>query len=187
MTHAGSKRNTRVLRSALGLALGALLAAPAYACGPDFPMTLLDRRDAVMGLLPEGVFDFEATRLVPKPADALVPVEWSYWDETAELRAKAETEGLPAGAAEAIAAMRVLVASAPLVVVNAALWGVLAAHQKFRAANLVTMPVGIFYYLGPVLVLSVWNSLTGAMLALVACRLANTISYAVLVRPLLPG
>lgn len=88
---------------------------------------------------------------------------------------------------EAIAAMRVLVASAPLVVVNAALWGVLAAHQKFRAANLVTMPVGIFYYLGPVLVLSVWNSLTGAMLALVACRLANTISYAVLVRPLLPG
>lgn len=106
MTHAGSKRNTRVLRSALGLALGALLAAPAYACGPDFPMTLLDRRDAVMGLLPEGVFDFEATRLVPKPADALVPVEWSYWDETAELRAKAETEGLPAGAAQAIAAMR---------------------------------------------------------------------------------
>lgn len=88
---------------------------------------------------------------------------------------------------EAIAAMRALVAAAPLVVVNAALWGVLAAHQKFRAANLVTIPVGIFYYLGPVLVLSVWNSLLGAMLALVACRLVNTISYLWLVRPLVPG
>ena len=88
---------------------------------------------------------------------------------------------------ETIAAMRALVAAAPLVVVNAALWGVLAAHQKFRAANLVTMPVSIFYYLGPVLVLSVWNSLLGAMLALVACRLVNTLSYLVLVRPLVPG
>jgi O-antigen/teichoic acid export membrane protein len=89
----------------------------------------------------------------------------------------------PALQAEAIAAMRVLVASAPLVVVNAALWGVLAAHQQFRLANIVTMPVAVFYYLGPVLVLSVWNSLVGAMLALVACRVANTLSYAWLVRP----
>lgn len=87
--------------------------------------------------------------------------------------------------AEAIAAMRVLVASAPLVVVNAALWGVLAAHQRFRAANLVTIPVAILYYLGPVLALMAWNSLVAAMLALVACRLANTLSYAWLVRPVL--
>jgi O-antigen/teichoic acid export membrane protein len=88
---------------------------------------------------------------------------------------------------EAIAAMRVLVAAAPLVVANAALWGVLAAHQRFRAANLVTIPVSIFYYLGPVLALMAWNSLVAAMLALVLCRLANTISYAWLVRPLVPG
>jgi O-antigen/teichoic acid export membrane protein len=89
--------------------------------------------------------------------------------------------------AEAVAAMRVLVAAAPLVVVNAALWGVLAAHQRFRAANLVTIPVAVFYYLGPVLLLLVWDSLVAVMLALVACRLANTVSYAVLVRPLLPA
>jgi O-antigen/teichoic acid export membrane protein len=88
---------------------------------------------------------------------------------------------------ESVAAMRVLVAAAPLVVANAALWGVLAAHQRFRAANLVTIPVNIFYYLGPVIVLSVWDSLVGAMLALVACRLANTLSYVWLVRPLVPG
>src|SRR3712207_7345366 len=46
----------------------------------------------------------------------------------------------------------------------------LAAHRRFREANLVTMPVSIFYYLGPVLVLLVWDSLTAVMLALVACR-----------------
>lgn len=106
MTHARGKRTPRALRSVLGLALAALLAAPAWACGPDFPTTLLERRDAVMGLLPEGVFDFEAERLVPRPADALVPVERGYWDDGSETRTEAETAGLPAGAAEAIAAMR---------------------------------------------------------------------------------
>ncbi len=93
----------------------------------------------------------------------------------------------PALQPQAIAGMRVLVAAAPLVVLNAALWGVLAAWHKFRAANLVSMPVAIFYYLGPVLVLLVWDDLAGVMLALVACRFANTVSYALLVRPLLPG
>ena len=93
----------------------------------------------------------------------------------------------PALQPQAISAMRVLTAAAPLVVVNAALWGVLAAHQRFRAANLATIPVSFFYYLGPVLVLLVWDDLTAVMLALVACRLANTISYAWLAGPLLPG
>jgi O-antigen/teichoic acid export membrane protein len=88
---------------------------------------------------------------------------------------------------ETIAALRVLACAAPLVVLNAALWGVLAAYQKFRAANLVTMPVSIFYYLGPVLALLAWDSLVAVMLALVACRLANTLSYLWLIRPLLPG
>ncbi|MBL6077237.1 flippase [Belnapia sp. T18] len=95
---------------------------------------------------------------------------------------------VPTGLREqAIGAMRVLAAAAPLVVLNAALWGVLAAYQRFRAANLVTIPVNLFYYLGPVLVLLVWDSLVGVMLALVACRLANTLSYLWLIRPLVPG
>src|SRR3712207_8314908 len=63
----------------------------------------------------------------------------------------------------------------------------LAAHRRFREANLVTIPVSIFYYLGPVLVLLVWDSLTAVMLALVACRPANTASYLWLALPLLPG
>lgn len=93
----------------------------------------------------------------------------------------------PALRDQAVGAFRVLAVAAPLVVLNAALWGVLAAYQRFRAANLVTLPVSIFYYLGPVLLLLVWDSLIGVMLALIACRLANTLSYLWLVRPLLPG
>jgi len=93
----------------------------------------------------------------------------------------------PALQAEALAAMRVLACAIPLVVLNAALWGVLAAHQRFAAANLVTVPVNLFYYLGPVLALLMWDSLVGVMLALLACRLANTISYIWLIRRDVPG
>lgn len=93
----------------------------------------------------------------------------------------------PALQGEAVAAMRVLVAAAPLVVVNAALWGVLAAYHRFREANLVNMPVSAFYYLGPLLTLLVWDSLVGVMLALVACRLAMTLAYALLARRALPA
>ncbi len=89
--------------------------------------------------------------------------------------------------AEALTAFRILAAAAPLVVLNAALWGVLAAHQKFASANLVSIPVAAMYYVGPLLVLLAWQSLVGVMLVLVACRLANTLSYAWLARKLLPG
>ncbi len=93
----------------------------------------------------------------------------------------------PALHTEAVAAMRILVVAAPLVVVNAALWGVLAAYQRFRAMNLVNMPVSAFYYIGPVLTLLVWDSLVGVMLALVACRLAMTIAYWIMMVRALPG
>jgi len=85
---------------------------------------------------------------------------------------------------QAIGGMRVLAAAAPLVVLNAALWGVLAAYQRFRDANLVSIPVNVFYYLGPVLVLLVWDDLMAVMLTLVAVRLANTLSYLLLLRRL---
>ncbi|TCZ66892.1 oligosaccharide flippase family protein [Roseicella aquatilis] len=90
----------------------------------------------------------------------------------------------PALQDQAIAAMRILAAAAPLVVLNAALWGVLSAYQRFRAANLVSIPVNIFYYLGPVLVLLAWDDLRAVMATLVAVRLANTLSYLLLLRRL---
>lgn len=92
----------------------------------------------------------------------------------------------PALQDEALVAFRILACAAPLIVLNAALWGVLAAHQKFAAANLATIPVAIMYYVGPVILLMFWQSLIGVMLVLVACRLANTLSYLWLARPVLP-
>jgi O-antigen/teichoic acid export membrane protein len=89
--------------------------------------------------------------------------------------------------AEAVAAFRLLCLATPLVVLNAALWGTLAAYQRFRAANLITIPVSTFYYLGPVLVLFVWQSLVGVILVLLAARLANTLCYYWLARRDLPG
>jgi O-antigen/teichoic acid export membrane protein len=93
----------------------------------------------------------------------------------------------PALQAEAVAAFRLLCLAVPLVVLNAALWGTLAAYQRFRAANLVSIPVASFYYLGPVLVLLAWQSLVGVILVLLAARLANTACYAWLARRDLPG
>jgi O-antigen/teichoic acid export membrane protein len=89
--------------------------------------------------------------------------------------------------AEALAAFRLLAAAAPLVVLNAALWGVLAAWQRFRAANLVNMPVSIFYYLGPVIALLVWDSLVAVMAALVLVRLVSGLAYAALAWRDVPG
>lgn len=89
--------------------------------------------------------------------------------------------------AEALAAFRLLALAAPLVVLNAALWGVLAAWQRFRAANLVNMPVSVFYYLGPVIALLLWDSLVAVMAALVLVRLVSGIAYAALAWRDVPG
>jgi O-antigen/teichoic acid export membrane protein len=76
---------------------------------------------------------------------------------------------------EVLNAVYVLCASAPLVILNAAMWGVVATFQKFRTANLISIPIAAMYYIGPMLMLQVWDSLTGVMLALVLCRVAMTV------------
>ncbi|MCS6892519.1 MAG: oligosaccharide flippase family protein [Rhodovarius sp.] len=93
----------------------------------------------------------------------------------------------PALQEEGAAALAILALAIPLVVVNAALWGVLAAYQRFAAANLVTVPVNLLYYLGPLATLLVWQSLVPVMIALLLCRLVNTLSYAWLIGRDLPS
>ncbi len=78
---------------------------------------------------------------------------------------------------EVVAATYVLCAAVPFVLLNAALWGVIAAFQRFREANLVNMPILAFYYVGPLLVLRVVDSLVAVMLVLVACRVVLTACY----------
>ncbi len=78
---------------------------------------------------------------------------------------------------EVLRAVYILCASAPLVIVNAALWGVLSAFQRFAAANLLNLPIMALYYLGPLAALLAVDDLAVAMAMLVACRLAMTIGY----------
>lgn len=83
----------------------------------------------------------------------------------------------PALRQEVLVALYILCASAPLVVVNAALWGVLSAFQRFASANLVNLPIMALYYLGPLLALAISNSLAAVMAVLVGCRLVMTFFY----------
>ena len=76
--------------------------------------------------------------------------------------------------------------TAPLVMANAAAWGVLTGYHAFKLANLVNIPIAISYYLGPLLVLQFWNNLIGVMLVLACCRLCMTVVYLRLVYILVP-
>ena len=78
---------------------------------------------------------------------------------------------------EARGALLAVAAAAPLVLVNAGLWGVLAAHQRFAGANLANLPILALYYLGPLAILKLWDSLLAATLVLVACRALMTWAY----------
>ncbi len=79
--------------------------------------------------------------------------------------------------AEARWALAAVAAAAPLVLVNAGLWGVLAAHQRFAGANLANLPILALYYLGPLAMLQAWDSLLAAALVLVGCRAIMTWAY----------
>ena len=78
---------------------------------------------------------------------------------------------------EVVHALYILCVAVPFVILNAALWGVISAFQKFRAANLVNMPILAFYYVGPLMVLRVVDSLVVVMMVLVACRFVMTYFY----------
>lgn len=78
---------------------------------------------------------------------------------------------------EVLRALYVLCLSAPLVIMSAALWGVIAAFQEFRSANLVNIPIMALYYLGPLGVLFFYNNLVGVLATLVLCRLINVLAY----------
>ena len=78
---------------------------------------------------------------------------------------------------EVLYSIYVLCLSAPIVILNSAQWGVIAAYQEFRSANLVNVPIMAMYYIGPLLVLSFYNSLVGVIAVLVVCRLLMAVAY----------
>ncbi|MGH8386771.1 MAG: hypothetical protein ACRESJ_14960 [Pseudomonas sp.] len=77
----------------LSLPLGSALA-----CGPDFPMRLLDNRGQSLAELPEGNFNFEVSRLGHAIAGLKNVTQTAYSMEAsdyAEQRSQAEQSGLP--------------------------------------------------------------------------------------------
>jgi hypothetical protein len=99
-----SFRVTR-LRAAVLLSLAACslgLSAPALACGPDFPVTLLDRRAEVMQQLTDGAFEFAPLA----QADGLVAVETQGGEDSH--RAQVERAGLEPAQLERLDRMRAM-------------------------------------------------------------------------------
>ena len=67
--------------------------------------------------------------------------------------------------------------SIPIVVVTAGLRGVLEALQRFRLATAIRIPMGIFTYLGPVLMLPFSHSLVPIMAVLVLGRVIAGVAH----------
>ena len=74
----------------------------------------------------------------------------------------------------------------PVVMLSAALVGVLEGQQRFRTINLVRIPAGVLTYLGPLLAVLAVPGLVSATLALVIVRIVSAVVYAWCARGMLP-
>jgi tetratricopeptide (TPR) repeat protein len=99
-------RFRKLTLAGLAVAFGATIA---LACGPDFPWPLLLNRETNLNETPSNSFDFEAARLVPKPAGTLVVAEAMDAFEPEQFLSAAEAAeavGLDPGAAALLKDMR---------------------------------------------------------------------------------
>ncbi len=84
-----------------------MLAATAFAstgqaCGPDFPMSLLENRQSALGYAPEGSLEFELKHLSGYSKDPASPANTRFFGS----RTEAEAQGLNEAQVAAIASMR---------------------------------------------------------------------------------
>lgn len=79
---------------------------------------------------------------------------------------------------ETLTAFYLLAISIPIVISTTGLRGILEAHQRFGLVNAVRIPLGMFTFLGPVVVLPFSNSLVPVVAALVLARLVSWCAYA---------
>ena len=77
--------------------------------------------------------------------------------------------------------------SIPIVIATAGLRGVLEAMQQFRLATAIRIPMGIFTYLGPVLVLPFSHNLVPIIVVLVVGRTVACVAYFWACARTLPG
>ena len=79
---------------------------------------------------------------------------------------------------ETLTTFYLLAISIPVVIGTTGLRGVLEAHQRFGLVNVVRIPLGMFTFLGPVLVLPFSTSLIPVVAVLVIARLVSWFAYA---------
>lgn len=79
--------------------------------------------------------------------------------------------------AEVVVAFRLLGLSVPVVIVTAGLRGLLEAHQRFKLVNALRIPIGVFTFAGPLLVLPFSQSLGPVVGILVAGRVVTCLAY----------
>lgn len=83
----------------------------------------------------------------------------------------------PALRAETLNSFYLLALSLPAVIVTAGLRGVLEAYQRFGLVNLLRIPMGVFTFAGPLLVLPFTNSLVAVVAVLVLGRVVGWLAH----------
>ena len=78
---------------------------------------------------------------------------------------------------EAINALQILAMGLPIVILSAALIGLLEAHQRFASITLVRIPLGVLTFVGPLIALQYSPSLVWATVTLLVARCGATIAY----------
>jgi O-antigen/teichoic acid export membrane protein len=92
----------------------------------------------------------------------------------------------PESRAEALQTVHLLALSIPLVIASVGLQGILVAHMKFKLLNAVGIPVGLWTYVGPIIVLTISHSLVLIVAALLLGRLAGFVLYLVFCLSVVP-
>lgn len=88
---------------------------------------------------------------------------------------------------ETLQSFRLLGLTIPFVITTAGLRGLLEAHQRFGLINALRVPMGVFTFAGPLLVLPFSKSLVPVVATLVAGRIAAWAAHLLLCLRVLPG
>jgi O-antigen/teichoic acid export membrane protein len=87
---------------------------------------------------------------------------------------------------EALHSFYLLGLSIPVVIITAALRGLLEAYQRFALINVLRIPMGIFAYAGPMLVLSFTRGLFAVVAVLMLGRFAGLIAHLIFCIKVMP-
>lgn len=88
---------------------------------------------------------------------------------------------------ETLGSFYVLALSIPLVTVTSGLRGILEALQRFRLITLIRLPLSVFSFAGPLLIVHFSRSLFWVMVALVSGRLAGCVVHLVVCLRVMPA